>query len=264
VRGAPAVPATVLLEYAIDLGTWATPPGAAGQPWRLHTLRDVRLWLDALTCPSDDPYAFTCDAEGDWDGRAWKVTVSLDRIPGSDGAPVPLMRLHLGYVAAPLPARAVSNPAPGSPLAPAIDAGPDFAPDRSCYGWQGLILAPLRWRGHPERPGARRLADVRPVPPADVWAVPHPPLPALPFAHLEHALQAAVALAAPPTAPAGPSPACLLVREVRRYQSLAVWNRLASPGAGAEEDDWLAGDGDGRVGLALAGVCLTADPGAAP
>jgi NAD(P)-dependent dehydrogenase (short-subunit alcohol dehydrogenase family) len=163
---APALPVSVLLEYALSVGDWLQPEPPAQLHWR--GLRDLEVELEALAC-SGGELVLVKRGAGEWRDGEWVVDVELAE----------LARVALVYSREPPPeGREVPFDVTGE--------RETFAP-RSPLVWKGFVYRPAQWR---------RAADgalvglVRSVEPADVWATPFVPEARLPGAELESVFRA--------------------------------------------------------------------------
>ena len=179
--GSPALPLSVLLEYALAVGEWVQPEPPAQLHWR--ELRDLEVELAALACRAGE-LTLVKRGTGRWRDNAWVVDVELSvELPTGIRD---LAHLELVYSReAPEPGREVPVEVPGE--AETIASCPPLA-------WQGFVYRAAQWRRAAD--GAL-LGLVRTAEPADLWATPFVPEAALPGAQLENVFRAELSLLRP-------------------------------------------------------------------
>lgn len=175
VGGAPALPISLLLEYACTLGEWVTP-----EAWPDLFLREVRgldVRLGALAA-ADEELVLEKEGSGRWEGSSWVLALQLRRGTGSE----PVASLRLVYERTPAP--------PEPPRTWSAEQGPRLAP-RGGAGlrWSCERLEAGRWS---TLDGGGVLGRVRPALPGTLWSTPLLPQPLLPTSHLEALLRAAL------------------------------------------------------------------------
>jgi hypothetical protein len=176
--GSPALPVSVLLEYALSVGEWVQPEPPLQLHWR--ELRGLELDLGALACRAGE-LTLVKRGTGGWRDEGWLVDVELAvELPTGLRD---LGRLQLVYTREPPgPGRDVRVEAGGE--AEAIAA---VAP----FEWRGFVYRRAQWRRTED---GVLVGLVRTAQPSDLWAMPFVPEPALPGPQLECILHAALAL----------------------------------------------------------------------
>ena len=226
VAGVPALPVSLLLEYALGVGDWVQPEPPAQLHWR--ELRDLDVNLAALASRDG---ALTIRKRGTSSRRdgEWHVDVELE-VEGAGE----LGRLRLVY------------------LADAPAAGPEMSVEATAETVELRPGAPLEWRGQVYRAAQWRrtedgglAADVRTTEPADLWAMPYVPQAALPGAQLENVFRAALALHRP-----GAPPERLRLGRLERFAG-GDWGGVVRT---AGEAAWYVLGPDGRTRLRLEGL----------
>ena len=96
---APALPVSVLLEYALSVGDWVQPEPPAQLHWR--GLRDLKVELEALAC-RDGELVLVKRGAGAWRDGEWLVDVEL-AVELPQGSRRDLARLALVYAREPPP-----------------------------------------------------------------------------------------------------------------------------------------------------------------
>jgi hypothetical protein len=225
VDGAPAMPVSTLLEYAIAGAEWIRPAGH--RPVRLHDIRDVECRLRALRAPAR-VYTFTRDARATEDGDDWIVHVSIVTAESQSA-----FRGALVYRNAPLPDgdRVAIAPAPSRRIA--VD---------SALRWRGTVFAVADWTANHDDVWT---AAVRPYSRLDAWATVVPPAAALPSNHIENVIRAAASLG---STPAGHDR--LHIEGIHMFDAGEPDSVIGDAG-GAH---WQIVDDDGRVALAIVGL----------
>ena len=231
---APALPVSVLLEYALSVGDWVQPEPPAQLHWL--GLRDLKVELEALAC-RDGELVLVKRGAGAWRDGEWLVDVEL-AVELPQGSRRDLARLALVYAREPPPwGREV-------PFEMTGEREP-FA-SRPPLTWKGFVYRAAQW--HRTAHGAL-VGLARPVEPADLWATPFVPETRLPGAELENVFRAQMTLR-----PAG---------EPVRTLGLSSLERFASgPSAGAVvgvggDGAWSVLDETARVVVHLAGLAYS-------
>jgi NAD(P)-dependent dehydrogenase (short-subunit alcohol dehydrogenase family) len=229
VAGSPALPVSVLLEYALGVGDWVQPEPPAQLHWR--ELRNLDVDLGTLAT-HDGELTFVKRGTGRWNDGSWEVDVVVD-VEGPDRTE--LARLQLVYSAEP-PAAGVDGSVEAAEAVEALGSLPPLA-------WDGLVYRAAQWRRATD---GRIVGLVRTAEPSDLWATSFVPSAVLPGAQLENVFHAALALQQP-------------VAPVRRLSLLRI-ERLARPSpwgaivGSAGGDAWSVLDDDGRTALRLEGL----------
>ncbi len=226
VAGSPALPVSVMLEYALGVGDWVQPEPPAQLHWR--ELRNLEVDLAALAADGGE-LAFTKRGAGRWSDGAWQVDVTLE-VGHRE-----LARLELLYSAEP----------PGAGPEVSVEATEATEPlgSRPPLTWDGLVYRAAQWRRAPDR---RLVGRVRAAEPSDLWATSFVPEAVLPGAQLENVLQAALAL----QEPAEPVQRLRLDR-MERFARALPWGEAVGSARG---DAWSILDEDGRTALRLDGL----------
>jgi hypothetical protein len=174
VSGSPALPVSVLLEYALAVGDWVQPEPPAQLHWR--ELRDLEVDLGALACKGGE-LTLVKRGAGRWRDDLWAVEVELAvELPSGIRD---LARLELLYSREPAEA--------GRELPVEADGDAEAMTSRPPISWEGFVYRAAQWRRSAD--GAL-VGLVRPVEPSDLWATPFVPATALPGAQLESILRA--------------------------------------------------------------------------
>lgn len=171
IDGDPALPVSILLEYATAAGDWVTPDG-----WpRLHLREvcDIKVRLGSLLFQSGQ-LVVTRNAAGCMRDGAWNVDVEMDSGNGTR-----LARMTLVY--GDRPAAIDVRPAPMN-----FDHPAELATSRK-YRWRKLIFDRPRW--HKADNGWHR-GTFRALYDADLWAMPIPAAASLPLNAIEALMQA--------------------------------------------------------------------------
>lgn len=179
VAGQPALPVSLLLEFALSISQWVGPVG-----WStlyVHEIRDLLVDLSALQCPTAE-YLFDQEAYGYWQDETWVVHVKLTS--PHPASPACIAELRLMYRAVPLPAGTapLDTPHTGTPIT--LDS-------TSTYAWSPALIEPAQWYASSN---AMFFSDVTPCLASDLWTLPYPPAAVLPTAQLEQIIQASTAL----------------------------------------------------------------------
>ena len=227
--GVPALPVSILLEYALALGEWIGP-----DPWsRLHLweVRDMEVHLPALrlTAGGTD---LESDAVGSWDDGAWVVALHVTGL-GSEGTQE-LARMRLVYRGEPPESLQVPPETAGAPFSLTAPAAAT---------WAGFVFPLARWSR--QRDGGLRGA-VRASAEADLWTTVLLPRLVLPASHLENILRASLALRGSATCPAR-----LCLNSMAVYSGDSECRTISRAGDG---EAWLAADGEGRVRVRVEGL----------
>jgi NAD(P)-dependent dehydrogenase (short-subunit alcohol dehydrogenase family) len=181
----PAVPVSVVLEYAVAAGDWVVPEG-----WpllHLRELRDLRVELAALRFV-DGSRTLRREARGGYRDDEWCVDVVLH---DGTGAPVASVTLVYGEAPAPTAPDGTAPEAAGTPGGTAVtgpaDGGAARPPgDHGRLGWAGVVFPEGDVPAGADVPV--RLPEVRA---ADLWTVPFPPEPTVDPAAVEELVRAA-------------------------------------------------------------------------
>lgn len=230
VVGSPALPVSVLLEYALGVGDWVQPEPPAQLHWR--ELRN--LWVDLAGLSSDaGPLTFVKRGAGKWSDGTWGVDVELD-IETRDGIQE-LARLELLYsVEAPEAGPELSIEATGP--AEALGSSPPLE-------WKGFVYRAAQWRRAQD---GRMVGQVRSAEPSDLWATSFVPGATLPGAQLENIFHAALARQRP-AARVGR----LRLERMERFARASEWGAVVHSDQG---DAWSILGDDGRTALTLEGL----------
>jgi NAD(P)-dependent dehydrogenase (short-subunit alcohol dehydrogenase family) len=230
VAGSPALPMSVLLEYALAVGDWVQPEPPAQLHWR--ELRNLHVDLDALSSRAG-ALTFVKRGTGKWHDKIWAVDVELD-VAATSGIRE-LARLELIY--------SDEKPRVG-PEVP-IDAQRRVDAVSSCppLAWDGLVYRPALWR---QAPDGTMVGEVRTAEPSDLWATSYVPEAVLPGAQLENIFLAALSF----QRPAVPVHRLRLAR-MERFDKASKWGVVVGS---AQGDVWSVLDGDGRMALHMKGL----------
>lgn len=231
--GSPALPVSVLLEYALAVGEWVQPEPPLQLHWR--ELRGLEIELAGLACRAG-ALRLVKRGAGRWGDEGWLVDVELAvELPTGLRD---LARLELVYTREP--------PAAGRETA--VEAGGDVEaiPSSPPLDWQGFVYRRAQWRRSAD--GAL-VGRVRPAEPSDLWATPFVPDAALPGAQLESILRTALSL----QGPADPVRRLSLAR-MERFARDGEWGALVGTQRG---DGWAVLDGASRTALRLDGLAYS-------
>jgi hypothetical protein len=172
----PALPASMVLEHALGVGSWVTAEGF--KPMRLARASDIRVDLDACVAPSDDgaPIEIRCCATGALGESDWVVEV----VCFQSGSSREMLRVSLHY-----------REGSASSFQSARHLGylsSELEEDVVRPQLNGRLLRQLDWR----RPRAGADGILFAWAPAadadDLWVTPYPPPLVLPVSHLESLL----------------------------------------------------------------------------
>jgi NAD(P)-dependent dehydrogenase (short-subunit alcohol dehydrogenase family) len=224
VSGSPALPVSILLEYALAVGDWVQPEPPAQLHWQ--ELRNLEVDLDALAS-RDGELTFVKRGTGRWADGAWQVDVELD-VGGRE-----LARLELLYAA--------EAPTAGPELSPDVTGEAEALSSPAPLAWGGLVYRAAQWQRAPD---GQLVGAVRSAEPADLWATSFVPEAALPGAQLENVFHAALAL----QQPAAPAHRLRLAR-MERLGGGREWGAVLGMG-----DAWSILDADDRTALNLEGL----------
>lgn len=162
---APAVPVSVVLEYAVAAGDWVVPEG-----WpllHLRELRDLEVRLEGLRFTGDGLILRRAARGGHRDGE-WCVDVAVRGPAGADVASVTL----------------VYGDEPTAELPDSAGAYANWPSEQASWlDWSGVVF--------PAPPRGRASGELSPVLPADLWTVPFPPAPTVDAAAVERMVRAA-------------------------------------------------------------------------
>ncbi|MFD7918438.1 SDR family NAD(P)-dependent oxidoreductase [Streptomyces sp. NPDC059740] len=229
VDGHPALPVSVLLEYAISLGDWVTPHG--WPPLRLREVTGVDVRLGSLAFRDGELRLRKRGHGAERRDGSWTVTVDLAR--DDDGTPVLSADLVYGEEPAEVPPpRARSGP-PRQPAAAATGS--------SRHRWsRHLFRAPVR---RAAAGGGEEFA-LRPVEGADLWSLPYAPATRIDPAALETLARTAI------TARGDSAERLRIARLVPGPGA----TRLPVLRSSADGADWLGTTGEGTPALLAEGV----------
>ncbi len=244
VEGSPAMPVSLLLEYALSVGGWVVPEG-----WQEENLLEIHdLWINLKELKAG-PAAFCFEKEGTGSRQngKWVVEVRLTRIAntGESGQPTsqPLATMKLVH---------------GLHLAqdeiglPTNNAGQKVFTtqqgSKSAFAWAGYIFKPAKWsKGLDES----YWGQTQPCRPSDLWTTPYFPASVLPSSHLENILKASLYLQTPP------SSNWLGVERITFFgaqqEPLMIKGNLSG-------NSWSVLDAQGKVCLKLDGIRYRAEP----
>ena len=233
VAGTPALPVSVLLEYALAVGDWVQPQPPAELHW--SGLRDLEVDLETLAS-RDEALTFVKRGSGSWRDDAWVVDVEFT-VETPSGLRE-LARLELVY----------------SREAPSIGAELPIEPTGENYAvasfpplaWNGLVYPAAQWR---QTRDGTLVGLVRNAQPSDLWATPFVPESALPGAQLENIFRAALSL----QQPVEPAQRLRLER-LDRFASGEEWGPVVRPPRG---DEWVILDPDAHIALRLEGLAYS-------
>jgi hypothetical protein len=224
-EGEPALPVSVLLEYACTLGEWVTP-----EAWPDLFLREVRglqVRLGALVAPGGE-LVLEKEASGRWEGEDWVVDVRVTR--GTEAAPLATLRLVYARTPPPPESAWTCPPVMAARPAPRRAAGLRWSCERlEAGGWSTLE-------------GGGVLGRVRPALAGSLWSTPLLPRPVLPTSHLEALLRAALEAAHTGEA----SPTTLSIGRLRRGAGQGPCETLARA---SPDSSWLIVDATGTPWL---------------
>jgi NAD(P)-dependent dehydrogenase (short-subunit alcohol dehydrogenase family) len=231
--GSPALPVSVLLEYALAVGEWAQPEPPLQLHWR--ELRGLEIDLAGLACRSGELMLVKRGA-GRWGDDGWLVDVELAvELPTGLRD---LGRLELVY----------SREQP--------EAGPEVPVDEGGEAEEILSSAPLEWQGFVYRRAQwRRMADgalaglVRTTEPSDLWATPFVPEAVLPGAQLESIFRAGLSLQRPSR-----QIRRLSLGRMERFAREREWGAILGTHGG---DGWFVLDEASRTAMRLEGLAYS-------
>ncbi|GCF09616.1 SDR family NAD(P)-dependent oxidoreductase [Dictyobacter arantiisoli] len=184
VAATPALPISLLLEYALSAGERIVPDGMSNL--NLQEIHTLTVNVQALKQDPDGTFAFEREVLGDWQADKWVVDVKLTKIgtPGREA----LAQLQLVY--------APEKPQPET--APTIDAAswPDVVLDSADdLTWMGFVFKRARWKRGTDQllVGELLVGEVESYHPADLWVLPVPPTSQLPLSQFENIVRAVIA-----------------------------------------------------------------------
>jgi NAD(P)-dependent dehydrogenase (short-subunit alcohol dehydrogenase family) len=226
VGGSPALPVSLLLEYALSVGEWVQPEPPAQLLW--HEVRDAEGDLRALALDGDELTIVKRGVGTRGDGE-WTVGVELhveDR---------KLARLEIVYRAdEPEPGPEV-HIAPSEEVSELVPAPP--------LEWKGLVYRLARWR----RTGdGTMVGEVRRAEPSDLWATSFVPEAVLPSAQLENIFRVAAAI--------GVGNDAVHRLRLARVKRFARTGESGAAVGNAQGGNWAVLDVDGRTLLQLEGL----------
>jgi cytochrome P450/NAD(P)-dependent dehydrogenase (short-subunit alcohol dehydrogenase family) len=180
----PALPAALLIEHAVGIGSWVMPEGLLSL--ELAALTDIAMPLDAAILPSlgEVSVELLSEATGYWRDADWMVDVRCVIAATRQEA----LRLTLTHRDRPS-AAAASTIALSASTFDAAEPHDLPAPRRAL--WRGHVLRAAEWRRVQDGASSLYIGEAAPAHAADLWALPHPPQLRLPVNHLENALRAA-------------------------------------------------------------------------
>ena len=230
---APALPVSLLLEYALSVGDWIQPEPPAQLHWR--GLRDLEVELEALAC-RDGELVLLKRGAGGWRDGEWLVDVELAVEP-PQGSRRDLARLALVYAREPQPhGREVPFGATGE--------RETFA-SRPPLTWKGFVYRAAQWHRAPQ---GVLVGLARAVEPADLWATPFVPETRLPGAELENVFRAQLTLR-----PEGEAVRTLRLSSLERFASGSSRGTVIGAGVG----EWSVLDESARVVVHLTGLAYS-------
>jgi NAD(P)-dependent dehydrogenase (short-subunit alcohol dehydrogenase family) len=230
--GSPALPVSVLLEYALAVGDWVQPEPPAELHWR--ELLDLEVDLGALACKAEELKVVKRGA-GRWRDDVWTVAVELAvELPSGIRD---LARLELVYAREPPQA----GPEGQIEVTGTVEATASGAP----LAWEGFVYRAAQWRRATD--GAV-VGLVRTVEPSDLWATPFVPDAALPGAQLENIFRAQLSLERPA------SVRRLRLARMERYAVERAWGTVRGSARGG---GWSVLDEAGRTILDLDGLAYS-------
>jgi hypothetical protein len=233
VSGSPALPVSVLLEYALAVAEWVQPEPPAELHWR--ELRELEVELAALACKTGE-LTLVKRGAGRWRDDEWTVDVDLAvELPSGLRD---LARLELVYSREP--------PAAGPEVAVEVAGEAETIGAAPSLAWNGFVYRPAQWRRMDD--GAL-LGLVRTVEPSDLWATPFVPGTTLPGAQLENVLRAELVLHGQ-DAPARR----LRLARMERFALDRSWGAVVRP---AEGGAWSVLDEAARTALRLDGLAYS-------
>jgi hypothetical protein len=227
VTGSPALPVSVLLEYALAVGDWVQPEPPARLHWR--ELRNLEVELGELSTQGG-ALTIVKRGAGKWRDATWEVDIELD-VEAPSGTRE-LARLQLLY----------SRDAPEAGPEVSIEAtGPSEAL-ASCppLTWDGSVYRRAQWRRAQD---GTMVGQARTAEPSDLWATSFVPQAALPGAQLENIFLAALALQRPAT----PVHQLRLAR-MHPFSGAREWGTVIRA---AEGESWSVVDQEARTALRL-------------
>jgi NAD(P)-dependent dehydrogenase (short-subunit alcohol dehydrogenase family) len=230
VSGTPALPLSLLLEYALAVGGWVQPE----PPNVVHWLGLRALEVDLLALRTDAGLLrLVKRGAGSWRDGLWVVDVELSA--GLAGGSRGLATMELLYskdeprVEPEVPIESTGEPE-------AVDSAPPLT-------WDGRVYPrALWWRA----PSGTLTGHVRAAESSDVWATPFVPEAALPDAHLENMLRAALWLQRP-----AESVRRLRLAQLDRFARAGEWGIVVHSAGG---DVWSILGDDARTALRLSGL----------
>jgi NAD(P)-dependent dehydrogenase (short-subunit alcohol dehydrogenase family)/3-oxoacyl-(acyl-carrier-protein) synthase len=232
---APALPVSLLLEYAIAAGEWVPPEG-----WpevHLTEIRGTSINLSALHAAPDGSVAFERDARASRVDEQWVVDVTCARVDGQ--AREVMATLRLAYSEQPSAAGDVVSLA-GDPGQPAPLAVGDLA-------WNGRVFGEGRWMDR----GPARIGVVTACGSADLWMTHYDPALVLGPSHIEACLRAALSRHEPPRADGHIAIDRITVTPAPSH----AWHAVVTDATG---DLWSFVDVEGRTLARVEGVRVNA------
>ncbi len=174
VDGVEAVPVSVLLESAVRGAEWIVPEDYPAL--RVSCLEEVVVPLDLLRLDAG-PTVWEREVRGAHEGDTWVTEVRFRR-PG-DGADGPEASVRV--IHEPGDGRSPAPPRPDVTRTTTWRSGPPL------LRWRSSVVPTAAWSDGPD---GRRIAEVRPCAPNDLWAALHAPRTALSVSALENVLRA--------------------------------------------------------------------------
>ena len=228
VAGSPALPVSVLLEYALAVGDWVQPEPPAQLRWR--ELRNLRVDLPALA--GSGALTFVKRAAGGRRDAVWVVGVELAV------GEAELAHMELVY--------SRDEPAAGPEVSIDADGEAEEVAPVPPLAWHGRVYRAAQWR---QARDGTIVGQVRTAEPSDLWATTFVPEAALPGAQLENIFRAELSLQRPAAAVRR-----LCLRRMERFSGSRGWG----PVVRSAEGSWSVLDKDGRTALHLEGLVYEA------
>jgi hypothetical protein len=236
IAGAPGLPVSVALEYAVSLGDWVAPQG--WPPRHLTEVRDVRVDIDALALRDGGLELRRGAAGSRVDGR-WCVDVTMHR--ADDGREVLQARLVYGDSEVSLSQGPKLRRRNATAAGEQPQAGHHLRGRPDGLAWAGLAVPPADWWEQEDQLRGR----VRPTSRADLWALPNTPHHLLPTNALENILAAHATVG-------GAADRVLNIRTLRRAAGGSEADVEGSPTTG----QWTVFDATGSPILVVEGMSL--------
>jgi NAD(P)-dependent dehydrogenase (short-subunit alcohol dehydrogenase family) len=228
----PALPVSLLLEYALALGEWVAPEG-----WPtlyLTSISGLEVTLNSLAI-SGENLEFEQTARGRWESGHWLVDMQLARI--GVGGKTKLAQMTLVYSREQPP-----QPAP-QPLTQAANVQPLDLAVTPGYKWGGMVMKLASWQQ--SRSGSY-YGKVAACEASDIWTALYLPHLRLPCAGFENILRVSLALQSLA------HPTRLSIRRIALFPGAKLSLEVLQGDMRGEK--WTIGASDGQTSLEIEGL----------